>query len=281
MATEVFVLVLITAMVHATWNAALKSGTDRIGQIRMFSWAQVGLSLALVTFVGVPEPASWPYLAGSAVLGTTYMLLLNLAYQAGDYSLVYPLARGIAPLLVAVITAIIIGEHLSRTGQAAVLLIGLGITSLVLSRGAPGQRNARPVAIALVTGSVIAGYTIFDGMGARLAGSTHSYVVWVLLVTSSATILVTQIMARGRRSSVDRRTMWSGLASGLAAYLSSWIIIWACTRAPIALVSALRETSIIFAVLVGVFALKERLSLSRLASVTTTLVGTALLKVGR
>jgi drug/metabolite transporter (DMT)-like permease len=276
MTADVFVMVLGAALVHATWNALVKIDGDRLALIKVMSSTQLVLSLCLLPFVEVPAAESLPYLVASPILNTGYMLLLNRAYQAGDLSLVYPLARGVAPLIVAVVS---IG--LLEASQFAILLIGLGILSLALTRGVGILRDPRPVLLALGTGGFIAGYTIIDGVGARTAGTAHGYMIWLSLLTAILIVGCVHWLQKGGRTPVSERSRNAGIAAGIMSYGSSWMVIWALTLAPLALVSALRETGIVFAVIIGVVFLKERLNLARLASIATTLVGTTILKLSR
>lgn len=281
MPIDVFALVLLAAFVHAAWNALVKADGDRLTVIRLMSATQLVISLLLIPFVPIPAPASWPYLAASAAVNIGYMMFLNQAYRSGDLSHAYPLARGMAPLLVAGASIWLLGDELSRVSQIAVLLIGLGITSLSLARGVEGLRDLRMVGFALGTGVFIAVYTLLDGLGARAAGGAHGYMAWVTLVGGCLMVSVIGWIQRKERAPISRRTRIAGVASGVTSYASAWMIIWAMTAAPIPLVSALRETSIIFAVAIGVVVLKERLNLARLLSIATTLVGTVILKFSR
>jgi drug/metabolite transporter (DMT)-like permease len=170
------------------------------------------------------------------------MLFLNRSYQAGDLSLVYPLARGIAPLIVAVVSIGLLGEKLSHASQIAVLFIALGITSMALTRGAAGLRDLRPVLLALGTGGFIAGYTLIDGLGARAAGTAHGYMIWLSLLTAILIVGCVHWLQRGRQTPIGPRSRRAGIVSGIMSYGSSWMVIWALTLAPLAMVSALRET---------------------------------------
>ncbi len=281
MSVEVFLMVLCAALVHATWNALIKTDGDRLSLIKLMSATQVVVSLVFIPFVSVPSIDSWPYLVASSVFNTGYMLMLNRAYGTGDLSLIYPIARGVAPLAVSVVSIAVLGENLSYANQGAVLLIGLGITSLALTQRPTRLIDLRPFLLALATGAFIAAYTIVDGLGARASGSAHGYVIWLSLVTSILIVGCVHWLQQGRGRRVAQRTRTAGIASGMMSYASSWVVIWALTLAPLALVSALRETGVVFAVIIGVAVLKEPLSLSRLASVATTLLGTAILKLGR
>jgi drug/metabolite transporter (DMT)-like permease len=278
---DVFLMILGAALVHATWNALVKTDSDRLALIRVMSLSQLVLSLALLPFVALPAPESWPYLAASMVLCTGYMLFLNRAYQAADLSLVYPLARGAAPVIVAAVSVGFLGEQLGRASQLAILLMGLGITSLALARGAASLRDWRPVALALVTGGFIGAYTIVDGLGARAAGSAHSYMIWLSLLTALLIVGCTGWLQRGRRTALSPRSRNAGIAAGIMSYGSTWVVIWALSLAPLAMVSALRETGIVFAVIIGAVFLKERVNPARLASIALTLIGTTLLKLSR
>src|SRR5262245_38690049 len=192
------------------------------------SATQIIVSLALIPFVDIPPITSWYYVAASAALNTCYMLLLQRAYAAGDLSLVYPLARGVAPLLVALASIAILGEALTSANKVAVLLIAIGIISLALTRNPGGMADMRAIAYALATGICAAGYTFVDGLGARTAGSAHGYMVWLSLVTSILIVGVVQALQR-EAPSVSRRTSGAGIAAGIMSYGGSWIVIWAMT----------------------------------------------------
>jgi drug/metabolite transporter (DMT)-like permease len=279
---EVFLLVLAAALLHAIWNAMLKSGSgDRPGMIKGFCATQVALSLCLAPFVEFPAAAAWPYLLSSTMISNVMWLLLNRAYQTSELSLVYPLARGSGPLVVALLSASLLDETLSRPALLGVGLIALGIISLALTRGTAGLRDVRAVAIALLMGTLIGVYTILDGLGARAAGSAASYIVWVAMIASLQGFAAMHWLHPAPAGAGSASGLRAGILSGLIAYACSWIIVWAYTVAPIALVSALRETSIVFAAIIGVVVLKESLNLARLASIATALVGTTILKVSR
>lgn len=281
MPIEVFVMILCAALVHAVWNALVKADGDRLTLIKIMSLTQLILSLFLLPFFSVPAGDAWPYLIVSSFVSIGYMLFLSQAYRSGDLSHAYPLARGIAPLIVAAVSMTFLGERLGQASQIAILLIGLGITSLSLTRGVEGLRDLRMVGFALGTGGFIAAYTLLDGLGARASGTAHGYMVWVSLASSALIAAAVQWLQRGGSAPISRRTRIAGITSGLTSYASSWTIIWAMTMVPIPLVSALRETSIIFAVVIGVVFLKERLNLAQLASITATLIGATILKFSR
>ena len=269
-------MILGAALVHAWWNALVKGEEDRAALLKMMSLTQLACSVCLIPFVAFPAHESWPYLCISAVLGTVYMLFLNWAYRIGDLSHVYPFARGTAPLIVALISVAYLGEQIDHLGQIAVVLIAFGVASLALTRGAAGLREPRPVILSMIASSFVAAYTITDALGARSAGSPHSYYAWNILIYATLATGLFHIL-HGRVAL--GRTLRNGTISGVMSFASSWVAIWAFTLAPVAMVSALRETSTVFAVIIGVVFLHERLSLTRLASTMTTLIGTTMLKL--
>lgn len=281
MTAGVFAMVLGAALFHAAWNALVKVNTDRLVMVAIMMTSQAVVAILVVPFVEFPTPASWPHIWASTALHTAYFIFLVNAYRHGDLSHVYPIARGSAPLLVAVISVAIVGETLSRLAALSVVLIALGIMSLTLTRGAGGFREPKAILFALGTGVFIAGYTVVDGLGARLADSAHSYIFWLNLF-DGIPITILALYLRRDQILVQVRTSWKpGMLAGIVSLLAYWIVIWAMTQAPMALVSAVRETSMVFAVLFGVFFLKERLNLARLASMAITLFGAVMIKMSK
>lgn len=274
-------MVMGAALLHAVWNAVLKVNGDRLVAMAVIMSSQSLICLCFLPLVGLPNAQAWPYILSSVALHTGYGLFLVTAYRYGDLSHVYPIARGSAPLIVAVLSAIFIGQTLDRQATLSVLLITLGVMSLALTRGTAGIRDAKPVLFALATGVFIAGYTIVDGTGARLNGSPHSYAFTLMAVHSIPFVIVTFGIRKRRALVIARQTWKTGVAAGVASLLAYWVVIWAMTLAPFALVSALRETSVVFAVVFGVLALKERLNWVRLCAIATTLIGVAMLKASR
>lgn len=281
MTTGVFGMVLGAAVLHAAWNALVKANADRLVMIAIMMLSQVAVAVVVVPFVAFPTPESWPYIWASTALNTAYCLFLISAYRYGDLSHVYPISRGSAPLIIVVISIAVIGETLTRQQGLSVVLIGLGIMNLALTRGGAGFKEPRAILYALGTGAFIAGYTIVDGLGARLAESANSYTFWVHLFNGIPIALIAIYLRRGQVIASVRKAWKVGVVGGMISFFAYWIVIWAMTQAPIALVSAVRETSMVFAVLIGVFVLKERLDLARLLSIGSSLIGTVLLKMSR
>ncbi|WP_323006291.1 EamA family transporter [Pseudorhodobacter sp.] len=281
MSLHVFGAVLVAALLHASWNAMVKGARDK--QLNMIAVVIGHMPLALVALLFSPLPAlaSLPYLLVGMALHFGYQLFLIRAYHAGDLSQIYPIARGSAPMLVAAISVLFLGVPLHPFEVAAVLTIGIGILSMALVRKADGQRNPQGAKLALITGGFIAAYSLVDGMGARLAGSALGFFGWLAL--GNAGLMVALVAARAPHQfralhTSGKRVFLIGGSASFAAYA---IVIWAFTQAPIALVTALRETSIIFALLIGVFFLREKLDLGKVISTTLTLLGVALLRLAK
>lgn len=281
MEVHVFVIVILAALFHATWNAFIKVDGDRtMFMAVMLASSGIG-ALATTPFLALPDIEIWPYIALSVLLHVGYTAFLILAYRVGDLSHVYPLARGSAPLIVALVSVPLLGEQLTASALMAVVLMGLGIMSLAFTRREQGLRDPRTVFFALGTGLFIAAYTVTDAIGARLADSAHSYAAWMLGLEWIPFVAFVLWTRRGQ-SAVQIGKVWKrAIPMGLMSLVAYWAVIWAMSVAPAAVVAALRETSIVFAVLFGVVFLKEKLSLVRLVATFTTLIGVLLLKVSR
>lgn len=281
MTLTVFIAVIGAALLHASWNAVVKGGADKM--MSMCAVVLGHMPFALVSAMVVPLPAvdSLPYLITGIVLHFGYQLFLMKSYGIGDLTQVYPIARGSAPLIVAAVSIFILGVTLNRMELVAILLIGAGIISLTLVRRADGQRNPKAASFALVTGCFIASYSLVDGLGARIAGTSLGFYAWLSIGNVVIMAAFVALRAPGVFRSVAGPGRMVFLVGGGASFAAYALVTWAFTQAPIALVTALRETSIVFALLIGVFFLKERLDLVKVASTMTTLLGAALLRFAR
>lgn len=264
---------------HAAWNAIIKDRGDRFFSISTLGVAQGVISLALLPFVGVPEGATWAWIFASAMMHTGYKLFLIRAYTAGDLGQVYPLARGSAPLLSSLFALFLLHETLGPFVWAGVVTLCAGIALMSSKGGSIGALDAKAVFWALGTSLFITGYTIVDAVGARGASSAATYIVWMFVFDGLAIALVYAAVRRGRVVAVMRELPF-GVLTALLSLGAYWIIIWAMTRAPIGAVAALREASILFALLISVFVLHERASPWRIASAVTILAGVALMRIG-
>lgn len=276
----VFALVLLAALLHAGWNALIKGGKDPVSRLVMVHLCAALVLLPLLPFTAVPDPASWPYLLASVVVHQFYYLFLILGYRHGDLSVVYPIARGAAPLLVALGAWVVAGETLSGLSLLAVVLISVAVLGLAGERSR-GRRIERSAVYALCTGLSIAVYTVLDGLGGRAAGDVLGYIVWLFLL--DGLVLTTLVAGRqGARFWVTLRGQWLwGGIGGLCAATAYGVVIWAMSRAPMAYVSALRETSVILAALLGMWLLREPASWQRAGSAVLVVIGVAALQLGR
>lgn len=281
MSTQVIIAVLIAAILHASWNAMAKGGKDTTLSMAAVIIGHTPFALIALCFVPLPTVESLPYLAGGMVLHFGYQVFLINSYKIGDLTQVYPIARGIAPLIVASVSVLFLNVRLGWAETIAVLLIGIGILSLGLVRSHGGGRNHKAAALAVVTGCFIAGYSLVDGMGARVAGTAVGF--YSVLALSNAVIFA--IYLRWQRPGVLTRLPREGartfVLGGFASFAAYSLVVWGFTQAPIALVTALRETSIIFALFIGVFFMKERLDLAKVLSTFMTLTGAILLRFAK
>ena len=279
MELDVFLLVLAAAAMHAGWNAVVKGGADpfvSVTHVSLFS----GLSaLICLPLVSVPVAAAWPWLALSAAIHTIYRFMLIGAYRTGDMAQVYPIMRGAAPMMTAIGTALLIGEVISPIGFLAVGALSCGVFLMSLKGGRVGQLQGRAVAFAFGSALATCGYTLVDGYGARLNGSGPGFALWMFVV-NAITMQAVALLMRGPAVYAKLRTNWPlSAGGGLMSMTAYFIVIWAMTQAPIALVAALRETSVLFGALIALLILKEPLTGWRALASLLVLAGVGLLRV--
>jgi drug/metabolite transporter (DMT)-like permease len=273
----VILLVLGAALMNATWNAILHGDDDRLRSMVLMCMISAASALPFALFLPPPSPASWPYIAASATVQIAYCLFLVRAYRDGELSQIYPIARGSAPFMAALGAAVFAHERLGPVALAGIACVSIGVISL-----ARGKNRADPaaVAIAFSTGLMIAGYTVIDGMGARLSHNSYAYTAW-LFVCQGTPMPVIFMLARGRLSiPMNRQTLWTAFG-GLISALGYGAVILAMTLTPLGAVAALREVSILFAVLIGQVFMKERLHPARLAAGAVIATGAVCLALGR
>jgi len=277
----VFFAVLAAAAFHAGWNALLKVKLEPLTTVSLISAACGAVVLPVAFFVELPEFGAWPYIGMSLALHLVYYIALAEAYRFGDLSQVYPIARGSAPLMTALGAAFWLGEPLGLIGWLGVILLGSGIIALSLRRrGSELQTfQGRSVGFALLTALTIAAYTIVDGTGARIGPSPAPYIVWLFLLDGLMMFIFGMVrmpmaMIEGAKSSWG--LVLAGGALSTAAYA---IAIWAMTVAPIALVAALRESSVLFASLIGIVFLREPVYALRIIAGCVVVAGIVLLRL--
>ena len=275
--------VLFGALLHASWNALVKSSTDKALDTALIHLLGSVIGLPLLLVAGAPPADAWPFIAASVVIHIGYYTALTGAYRHGDLGLTYPLMRGLGPMLVALASAATVGEHLSAVAWAGVLGVCCGVLLLGLSRHALDQPKA--VAFALANAVVIGLYTIVDALGARhsvQAGGTALQYVALLFTLDGWPFALIVLARRGPAKAwpYARRRMPIALVGAAASLGSYGIALWAMTRAPVAVVAALRETSVLFAALLGTWLLKEAFTLRRAAGTAVILAGVLALRLG-
>ncbi|MCP8895614.1 DMT family transporter [Shinella daejeonensis] len=277
MPLDVLFLVLFGAALHATWNAIVKAGTDKSLDAAMIALGAGAVGLVFLPFVPLPAPGAFPFILVSAFLQFAYFQLVAAAYRAGDIGLVYPLMRGGAPLIVAATSGLVLGEHLSTASMAGVLVISLGVLTLAFE-SRHGDRRA--VLLALANAVVIATYTFVDGAGARISGNAISYTLWMSLLPP-VLLFGWAVFRRGAAAVRHHvRHNWRrGLFGGAGSIASYGLALWAMTKAPVATVAALRETAILFALLISVFILREKASVWRYLAGGVIAAGVLVLKL--
>lgn len=287
METFVVVAVLFGALLHAGWNTLVKAGGDKELDVALVHALGAIACLPLLAFTGLPPREAWPFLAASLCIHVAYYITLTGAYQHGDLGATYPIMRGSAPMLVALGSASVLGEPLSGPAWVGVCAITVGVLLVGLSRPAEALHHRRALGFALANACVIAGYTFVDGSGVRVAtaagGTAAAYVVLLFVLDGLPypALVAWRRGAAGRaaiRAYVRQRWVLATLG-GLASLGSYWIALWAMTRAPVAAVSALRETSVLFATVLSVLVLKERFGLQRVAGAAVIVGGVVALRL--
>ena len=271
--------VLFGALLHASWNALIKSGRDTSLDTALIHVMGCVVAVPLLLWVGLPVPAAWPWLAASLVIHVGYYIALAGAYRHGDLGFTYPIMRGLGPLLVAVILGLsggsIIDEKLSLPTLLGVAGISSGVLLVGLSQ-VSGGNHRRALQFALLNAAIIAAYTIVDGIGVRASGHALQYVALLFLLDGIPYFLLV-MHGRGKAERpaawAHMRARWPLALLGTLASLGSYAIaLWAMTRAPVAAVAALRETSVLFAAVIGTRLLHEPFGARRAAG-TLCIVG--------
>ncbi len=281
MTTTVFVAVLGAALLHACWNALVKGGSDKLLGMAAVMIGHIPFAVVALFFVPAPSPESYPYLLASIALHVGYQFFLLQAYKIGDLTQVYPIARGSAPMLVALFSIFVLKIELSQLELMAVGVIGIGILSLGLVRKSDGQRNPNAAFLALMTGCFIASYSLVDGLGARLSGTSVGFYAWSSIINGAVMgVYVLSVQPKILRQLVTSHLTLFVVGGG-ASFIAYTIVTWAFTQAPIALVTALRETSIVFALIIGVFFLKERIDIVKVFSTMAALLGALMLRFSK
>jgi drug/metabolite transporter (DMT)-like permease len=275
--TVIVLLVLLAAVLHACWNALVKTGGDRLMSTAMIAVLSGVVVLPFLPFVDVPAPASWPFLMGSVVVHFGYYYGLSRMYETGDFSLVYPLARGLSPLLIAVLAAFFGGEFMHDWQYAGVVLVSAGIVSLMFGRGWPRGDHRTAILFAGFTCLTIAAYTLFDGFGVRHSHSSLGYITWLFAI-DGVPFFAFVLARRGRALTGYIRKNWPvGLGGAAMSALAYGIVIWALQASAMAGIASLRETSVIFAAAIGALFMGEPFGRWRIVAAVMVAAGNALI----
>jgi drug/metabolite transporter (DMT)-like permease len=275
---EVTLVVLLAAAMHAVWNALVKASSDRLVELAALNLAAGLFGLALLPLVGWPGRPAAPFLATTVFCHLGYYTFLLLSYSTGGLSLVYPIARGAAPLIVALLSGVVLGERLAPAQNAGVALIALGILTLAFSGGLR-RLHARAVGFSLLTGVTIAAYTFADGSGVRAARTPLSYTACLFAMNGLLLLPPLLVLRRGRALERLRAQWRTGLVAGALSLGAYGLALWAMTRGTIALVAALRETSVVLAALIGATFLGEPFGRYRVVASLAVASGILVLRV--
>ncbi len=266
-------LILFSAVIHASWNALVKSDSDRLVTFAVVMGTGSVIGLLFAPFVEIPRAEAWPWLLASVAIHGFYYYFLLQAYAHGDLSFVYPIARGLGPLLVAVFSGTLLSEHLTFRDAIGVVLVSVGIAAVAFGHGLPRGLDIRAAIFAVLTGLTIAGYTVVDGTGARVSGDPLAYIVWLNICEGPWVMVVALFQRRGRVVSHLRLHWWRGAVGGIIATVGYGIAIWALSLGAMAHVAAIRETSVLFATLIGTFLLGETFGRRRIFAAGLVVAG--------
>ncbi|WP_428543804.1 EamA family transporter [Profundibacter sp.] len=278
MSTFVFLTVMGAALLHATWNALIKTGGNKLTSMLIMTIIEGAVGVVVAMTQRLPQGEVWFWVIGSGMLHSAYKFFLAFAYEHGDLSRVYPIARGTAPMIVMLVSLLFLSDVISGYETLGIALLGVGI--LMMARGVfTDGESRRLVPLALCSAMATAAYSLVDGMGARVAGDAAMYVAWLFVFDVLGFVPMAYAL-RGRQVFIANRRSWGlGAVAALASYGAYAIAVWAMTQAPIALVAALRETSILFAVLIGWLLFGERLGRVKALSAALIVAGVMLTRI--
>ena len=288
---SVSLAVLAAAIMHATWNAVAHGIKDQTLAFALIGVGGIGVAIPLVIVTAMPRPDCWPYLLGSVAIHVFYNLLLMRCYRLGEFGQVYPLARGTSPLVVTILAATFVHEHLALAQVGGVIVLSAGLAVLVLAGRRPypagglggvdpPDKHRAAFLAAVGTGLTIAAYTTVDGVGVRLSASPVGYIGWLMLLESLCVPMFALIRRRDVLLKQPRRLLLAGLAAGALSVLAYGLVLWAQTRGALAPIAALRETSVIFGAIIGTLIFREPFGRTRIAATVLVAAGIVMLNVG-
>ena len=284
MSWSIVFAVLCGALLHASWNAVVKSSGDKTADTALVQFMGTLVALPLMLWLGPPRAESWPFIAASLLLHVGYYIALAGAYKHGELGLTYPIMRGFAPLLVALASVAVIGEAPSTAAWLGIVGITLGVAMVGLAHPGEALHHRKALMFAFANAAIIACYTLVDGLGVRVSQDALRYVLTLFVLDGLPYPLLVawQRGPEGRRALLRyARGRWPvATVAGVASAVSYAIALWAMTKAPVASVAALRETSVLFAVVLGTVMLKERFGVQRALGAAVIVAGVVALRVG-
>ncbi len=278
MSFAILLAVLGSAFLHALWNALIKTGTSRLGAMIILSIGEVPIGLAVASLRPLPAPEVWKWVLMAGCAHFFYKFFLTYAYERGDLSRVYPIARGAAPLIVALAGSVLLNDHLTLHEFAGIAILGCGILLMAQGIFSNGE-NRKMLPFALGSACATATYTMLDGTGARVAGDAIAYVAWVFV--ADGTFFASGMLLYKGLDILPRngRAWGTGMLAAAASYGAYGVSVWAMTRAPIAVVAAVRETSILFAVMIGWLAFSEKMTRGKALAAFVIVSGVVLTRI--
>lgn len=279
MTPTITLAVLFSALLHAIWNSLAHNVNDRLVGFALIGVVDMVGGGALALIAGFPPAGAWPFIIASAVLHVAYNLLLLASYQLGEFSQMYPLARGTSPWIVALVSVVVLGNDLPPRELAGVVAISAGLVALVFIGGRPSRHDLPALTAALLTGVMIAAYTVVDGLGVREA-PLAAYIGWMFLLQGPPIAVLAVMRRRGRLAPAFRESSGAGITGGVISLAAYSIVLWAQTSGALAPIAALRETSIVFGALIGTVFLGEKLGGRRAIASAVVLAGVVLISVG-
>lgn len=274
--TGVLLVVLGAGVLHAVWNAIVKSVSDRLVAFAWIGVALLAVTVPVLVSTGLPPGEALVLGVVSACVHVAYNFALMNSYRLGAFNQMYPVARGTSPLLVALLAAVFVGEHPSGLALAGIVVLAVGLMSLAFSSGRFERSERRALGAALITGITIATYTVIDGIGVRHSGDAVAYAALVFVVQAPFFVVAAAVRRRASQL-VDQQIPWRGLAAGLLSLVAYGAVLWAQVRAPLAEVSALRETGVISGALIGAVFFKEGFGYRRLGAAVVVALGIVLI----
>ena len=279
METIVILVVIGSAILHAVWNAIIKGGKDKLIETALKTAGGAITALCLIPFIPVPHPESRIFIVATVGIHLFYYLFIAYAYKGSDLSYAYTIMRGSSPLFTGLFSVFILQETLPGSGWTGILMLSAGVLILAIDAVRRGSFNLPATILALANAFVIMSYSLVDGHGVRHAGSAVSYICWVNLCNFFPITVFTIAVRKQEYFRYVQKRWKYGLFGGMCSLVAYGLALWGMTRAPISMVAALRETSVVFGMLFAILFLKERVTPARIISVLLVLIGAAVMRL--